>query len=93
LPNFPHCIGQDCITLDYRIIANPIDTSVPAYVTYVINYIAEKRGFRIGPNRDLVEGAPITSYVELQDYYTSYRKTPNKTQIGVIFCGSVPDNA
>ena len=30
----------------------------------------------------------LTTYQDLKDYYESYEKPPNRTQIGVIFCGN-----
>lgn len=59
----------------------------PAWAKFVIDYIAKKRNFVVGPRKDLVQGSPITNYAEMQKYYNSYRITPNKTQIGVLFCG------
>lgn len=68
-------------------MADSSNTQVPPWSNFVVNYIASKRNLIIGPNRDIVLGSPLTTYVELQNYYNSFKLTPNKTQIGVIFCG------
>lgn len=79
---FPHCFGEDCISIDYRIIGKT-PNYIPPFVKYTMDYIKAETGledsdFRSGPN--------IAKYQDLQSYYNYHVDNRNKTQIGLLFC-------
>jgi hypothetical protein len=39
IADFPRCFGEDCVSLDYRIISQTPDSIPPPWVTYTLNYI------------------------------------------------------
>lgn len=70
-PPFSKCYGQDCVTLDYRVISSPDNKEVPKWADYVVNYIASKSNLEL--QKDIVNNGYITSMEELQSYYQEFK--------------------
>lgn len=70
-PSFNKCYGEDCVSLDYRVISSPNVKEVPEWAQYVVNYIAAKSNMEL--NKDIVNNGYITSMEELQSYYQEFK--------------------
>ena len=70
VPNFPACIGKNCISLEYAIISSPDDTSEPTWVTEAIKFVKKKSGLKDDTFRKYSK--PITTMQGLKDYYKTY---------------------
>jgi hypothetical protein len=88
-PPFPKCYGDDCVTLDYRIIATKDNTTIPEWAQHTISYIAAQTGLL--PQSDLIHNGFITNMSEVQSYYQGFKNRPNHTQIGLLFCNDKPE--
>jgi hypothetical protein len=89
-PPFPKCFGDDCVTLDYRVITPKKDNqAVPKWAQHTISYIAAHTG--LSPQSDLVHNGYITNMTEIQSYYQGFKNRPNHTQIGLLFCDGKAD--
>jgi hypothetical protein len=84
IPPFPKCGWNDCVSLDVRIVSDSksVDINSFAWMNSTVNGIRNK-------NVDVAVGSDvITSFSELQDFYSYLQSYPNRTQAALLLCGN-----
>lgn len=85
MPAFPKCKWDGCVSLDVRLASNSTTATIDDYpwIKSVLGTVENKTGVvpSIGPT-------VITEYAGITNYYNELEADANKTQIGVIMCGT-----
>jgi hypothetical protein len=82
LPAYPKCTWSGCLSLDIRLAAASAtpDIATVEWANAVYKDV-------VGKGYDVNLGtAGITSFSDLQNYYSELELSPNKTQAGLIMC-------
>lgn len=84
LPPFSECSWSDCTSLQVSFISNNSNADFTSYpwINSVLGSVEGATG--VSATR---RPSPITSFADLQNYYTEIEQAPNKTQIGLLMCG------
>lgn len=84
LPAFPKCGWEGCLSLDVRFVSS---VKAETYQTYpwMVEVVNSIRNSGIDVSTD---NPTISTFPELQSFYSELEQNPNKTQTGVLLCGA-----
>lgn len=84
LPVFSPCTWAGCTSLEVSFVSNDPAATIDKYpwINAVMQAIKDESGVSAS-----IRSKPITSFSDLQDYYSEIEQNPNRTQIGLLMCG------
>lgn len=83
LPVYPKCGWNGCLSLDIRLVSNTTGKTLNDYAWAAQVYSdIQNKGYDTN-----VGSSVISSFADLQSYYSELEANPNRTQAGLLICG------